>query len=49
MNSDGDKFYMKIVDLDEIYNFVVHKFFIWSYFGAQIIDTNFRSKIKILV
>ena len=45
MNSDGDKLYMKIVDLDEIYNFVVQTFFSWSHLGAQIIDTNFRSKI----
>ena len=45
MNSDEDKLYIKIVDLDEIYNFVVQNFFIWSYLGAQIIDTNFRSKI----
>jgi len=27
MNSDGDNFYMKIVDLNEIYNFVVLTFF----------------------
>ena len=45
MNSDGDKLYMKIVELDEIYKFVVQIFFIWSHLGAQIIDTNFRSKI----
>ena len=45
MNSDGYKLYTKIVDLDAIYNFVVQIFFIWSHLGAQIIDTNFRSKI----
>ena len=45
MKLDGDKLYMKIVDLDEIYNFIVQIFFIWSHLGAQIIDTNFRSKI----
>ena len=45
MNSDEDKLYMKIVDLDEIYNFVVQTFFIWIHLGAQMIDTNFRSKI----
>ena len=33
MNSDGDKLYMKIVDLDEIYNFVV-QFFL---FGAILV------------
>jgi hypothetical protein len=26
MNSDGDKLYAKLVDFDEIYNFVVHFF-----------------------
>jgi hypothetical protein len=26
MNSDGDKLYTKLVDFDEIYNFVVHFF-----------------------
>ena len=25
-----DNFYMKIIDLDEIYNFLVLSFFIWS-------------------
>ena len=45
MNLDGVKLYMKIIELDEIYNFVVQIFFIWSHLGAQIIDTNFRSKI----
>ena len=45
MNFDGNNLYMKIVDLDEIYNFVVQNFFIWSHLGAQIINTNFRYKI----
>lgn len=27
MNSNEDKFYTKIIDLDAIYNFVVEKFF----------------------
>jgi hypothetical protein len=27
MNSDGDKFYMKIVSFVEIYNFVVQTYF----------------------
>jgi hypothetical protein len=27
MKSDEDKVYMKIVELEEIYNFVVHHFF----------------------
>ena len=45
MNLDGNNLYMKIVDLDEIYNFVVQIFFIWSHLGAQIINANFISKI----
>ena len=28
MDSDGDKIYTKIIDLDEIYNFVIQTFFI---------------------
>jgi hypothetical protein len=35
MNSDGDKIYMKIVAFDEIYNFVVWTFFIWSHLVAK--------------
>jgi hypothetical protein len=31
MNSDEDKFYMEIVQLGEIYNFVVQMFFIWNH------------------
>jgi hypothetical protein len=27
MNSDVDKFYIKIVDFDKIYNFIVSNFF----------------------
>ena len=30
MNLDGDKLYIKIVDIDEIYNFVVQTFSIWN-------------------
>jgi hypothetical protein len=30
MMSDEDNFYMYIVDLNEIYNFVVLSFFIWE-------------------
>ena len=33
MNLDGDKLYMEIVDLDEIYNFIVHFFL----FGAILV------------
>ena len=45
MNLDRDKLYMKIVDLDKIYNFVVQTFFIWSHLGAQIIDKCSKFKI----
>ena len=31
MDSDGDKIYTKIIDLDEIYNFVIQTFFIWNH------------------
>jgi hypothetical protein len=31
MNSDGDQLYTKVVAFDEIYNFVVQNFFIWSH------------------
>jgi hypothetical protein len=31
MISDEDDFYMKIVALDEIYNFLVFSFFIWDH------------------
>ena len=30
MNSDENKLYIKIVALDEIYNFVVEKFFLFE-------------------
>ena len=45
MKSDGDKLYIKIIDLDEIYNCVVQSSFIWSHLDAQIIDKCSRSKI----
>jgi hypothetical protein len=31
MNSDGDKLYAELVVFDEIYNFIVQTFFIWSH------------------
>ena len=34
MDSDGDKIYTKIIDLDEIYNFVIQTFFIWNNSGV---------------
>jgi hypothetical protein len=46
MNSDGDKPFTKIIDLEELNNFVVQSFFIWS-LRAQIIDICFRSEIQI--
>jgi hypothetical protein len=35
MNSDEDKHYRKLVAFDEIYNFVVETFFIWSHLAAK--------------
>ena len=35
MNSDEDKLYIKIVALDEIYNFVVEKFLNWNCLVSQ--------------
>ena len=35
MNSDEDKLYIKIIALDEIYNFVVEKFLNWNCLGSQ--------------
>jgi hypothetical protein len=35
MNSDEDKFCMELVVFDEVYNFVVQTFFIWSHLGAK--------------
>jgi hypothetical protein len=36
MNSDEDKFSIKIVALDEICDFVVEKFLNWNCLGSQI-------------
>jgi hypothetical protein len=33
--SDEDDFYMKIISLDEIYNFLVLNVFIWDYEDAK--------------
>jgi hypothetical protein len=44
MNSNGDKICIKLVDIDEIYNFVVQTIFIQNHLRAQIINTIFRSK-----
>jgi hypothetical protein len=46
MNSDGDKFYTKLVAFHEIYNFVFQTCFIWSHFAAQKIDILSRSDIE---
>ena len=35
MNSDEDKFYIKIVALDVIYNFVVENFMNWNCIGSK--------------
>ena len=46
MNLYGDKLYIKIIELNKIYNFVVQNYFIRSHLGTQIIVTSFRSKNK---
>jgi hypothetical protein len=40
---------MKIVVLEEIYNFVVQTFFIWNHFQAKIFYTNISSIDNIFV
>ena len=40
MDSDWDKFYMEIIALDEIYNFIGDNFFIWNLLDIQIYDSN---------
>ena len=45
MTSDGKIVYMKVVGSDQIYNFVVQKFFSWGCFGTQIYGLNFKFQI----
>jgi hypothetical protein len=47
MNSGEDKINMKIVAFDEIYNFVLQTFFIWSHIGVQNIDIPSRSTVHL--
>ena len=35
MNLNVDKFYVKIIALDTVHDFVVEKFFIWSRLASQ--------------
>ena len=42
MKSDEDKIYIKIVELDEIKNFVVDKNFVWDHLGFQIYKLSLR-------
>jgi len=42
MNSNEDKFYVKIIALDTVYSFVVKKFFIWSCLVSQNLILNFK-------
>jgi hypothetical protein len=37
MKSDEDKVYMKIVELEEIYDFVIHYFLFKQYFNDLIV------------
>ena len=34
MESDEDKIYINIVELDEIYNFLIDYFIIWGHLGV---------------
>ena len=43
---DGKKLYMKIVALNEIYNFVVDHFFIWDHLDIQIAIQMFGQKMS---
>jgi hypothetical protein len=49
LKSDGDKLYMKIVDFDEIYNFVVQSFSILSQLHSQIIDKLSISQFAVFI
>ena len=42
MNSNENKFYVKILALDTVYNFIVEKFFIWSRLVSPILILNFK-------
>jgi len=42
MNSNEDKFYVKIIALDMVYSFLVKKFFIWSCLVSQNLILNFK-------
>jgi hypothetical protein len=37
MKSDEDKVYMKIVESEEIYNFIVHHIFVWINFTSKLL------------
>jgi hypothetical protein len=37
MNADEEKFYIKIIALDEIYNFIFESFLNWDCLGSQSI------------
>jgi hypothetical protein len=53
MKADENKLYIKVVDVDEIYNFLVDDFFIWNHlqsqnsvWSAQILKFNFFELYK---
>jgi hypothetical protein len=45
MKSDEDKVYMKIVELEEICDFVIHHFFVWTY----LLDQNHWNNVQIYI
>jgi hypothetical protein len=48
MKSDKDKVYMKIVELEEIYNFVIHQFFCLNISLDQNHWNNIQTYIKLI-
>ena len=47
MNLNDHELYIKIIALDEIYNFVVEKFFIWRHLDNEIFILKFTFDISI--
>ena len=47
MMSDEDELYIKLIVLDEIYNFVVQSFLIWDHLDVQIFSFEIIYMMKI--
>jgi hypothetical protein len=48
MKLNEDKIFMKIVEIEEIYNFVVHHIFVWTNHYVKIIETMFKFISKLI-